>query len=43
MRIIFVGDAILFHWLGGSHTVTSGNGASDPQAGSLFDQPMSSA
>lgn len=34
---IQVGDAVQWVWGSGSHTITSGTGGSDPQAGSLFD------
>lgn len=37
---IFEGQTILWKWQGGGHTVTSGTGALDPQAGVLFDQPL---
>jgi hypothetical protein len=30
-------------WSAGSHTVTSGTGGADPNAGSLFDAPLTSA
>ena len=40
---IQVGEAILWRWVSGSHTITNGNGGADPQAGTLFDTPSSSA
>jgi len=36
------GDVILWKWVSGSHTITNGTGSSDPNAGALFDQPISS-
>src|SRR5262245_15242158 len=39
---IQVGQTILWRWISGSHTVTSGTGFADPQAGALFDMPMTS-
>ena len=39
---IQVGQAILWRWISGSHTVTNGTGSSDPQVGSLFDTPSTS-
>ncbi len=36
------GDAVLFKWVSGSHTLTNGTGSTDPNAGTLFDQPLSS-
>jgi plastocyanin len=39
---IVQGQVVLWKWVGGSHTITSGTGASDPQAGVLFDQPINS-
>jgi plastocyanin len=37
------GDAVLFKWGSGSHTLTSGTGSTDPAVGALFDQPLASA
>jgi plastocyanin len=39
---IFEGQTILWKRAGGTHTVTSGNDNDDPQAGVLFDQPLTS-
>jgi len=39
---IFEGQTILWKLVGGSHTVTNGTGSADPQAGTMFDQPLSS-
>lgn len=39
---IGVGQAILWRWISGSHTVTNGAGGGDPQAGHLFDAPSTS-
>jgi plastocyanin len=39
---IFTGEVVLWKWVIGSHTVTSGTGTTDPNAGLLFDQPISS-
>ncbi len=38
--IIEVGDSVHWTWVEGTHTVTSGPGSSDPQAGDLFDTPL---
>jgi glucose/arabinose dehydrogenase/plastocyanin len=38
--IISVGDTVRWIWKGGVHTVTSGDGAADPEAGDLFDAPI---
>ena len=40
---IHPGDVILFKWQSGSHTVTSGSGSTDPNAGTLFDVPLNSS
>ena len=40
---IQVGQAILWLWKSGSHTVTNGTGSTDPQVGTLFDEPSTSA
>lgn len=40
---IQAGETVLWQWVGGSHTVTNGTGAADPQAGTLFDQPSNSS
>jgi len=39
---ILVGESVLFQWVGGSHTTTSGTGPLDPEAGLLWDQPINS-
>jgi len=39
---IFVGESVKWQFGSGSHTVTSGTGNSDPQAGTLFDHPINS-
>ncbi|MBI1798173.1 MAG: hypothetical protein HYR73_00630 [Candidatus Eisenbacteria bacterium] len=36
------GQSIRFKWVAGLHTATSGAGSSDPDAGLLFDRPMTS-
>lgn len=40
---ITAGQTIRFKWANGTHTVTSGTGPTDPNAGLLFDMPMASA
>lgn len=40
---IYVGDAIKWKWSTGSHTVTSGNDSSDPNAGALFNASMNTS
>ncbi len=40
---IVQGQTVLWKWVIGLHTVTSGTGASDPQAGVLFDQPSNTS
>ncbi len=40
---IKVGDTVRWMHSAGTHTVTSGTGAADPQVGSLFDTPLSAA
>ena len=40
---IQVGQSVLWQWVQGFHTVTSGTTAGDPQAGFLFDQPSDNA
>jgi len=37
---INVGDQVVWKWISGTHTVTSGVDDNDPQTGALFDQPM---
>lgn len=37
---IQVGDTLVWIHTGGSHTVTNGTGAADPNAGTLFDAPL---
>lgn len=39
---ISVGESVKWQLVSGSHTVTSGTGTSDPQAGALFDQGINS-
>jgi len=39
---IFAGQSILWQWVDGSHTTTSGTGAADPNAGVLWDVPLTS-
>jgi plastocyanin len=38
-----VGDTVNWHHTSSSHTVTNGEGAADPEAGTLFDEPLSAA
>ena len=40
---ILVGESVLWQWVGGTHTITNGTGGTDPAAGTLFDQPSTSA
>lgn len=37
---IEIGDTVEWNWSTGSHTVTSGLGNGDPNAGNLFDAPL---
>lgn len=37
---IDVGDTVEWHHSTGSHTVTNGTGPTDPNVGTLFDQPL---
>ncbi len=39
---IAAGDIVIWSWTSGSHTVTNGTGAADPNAGSLFDASLNS-
>jgi hypothetical protein len=39
---IQVGESVLWQWVEGSHTITSGTGSADPNAGALFNQPSDS-
>lgn len=39
---ITTGQAVLWQWISGLHTVTSGTGSADPNAGVLFDAPSQS-
>jgi plastocyanin len=39
--VILVGDTVRWEHTSGTHTVTNGTGASDPEAGALFDAPLS--
>jgi plastocyanin len=41
--VIFQGETVLWKWVVGIHTVTSGTGASDPNAGHLFDVPSTTS
>jgi plastocyanin len=34
---ILVGEAVLWRWVSGSHTITSGTGSGDPLVGQMFD------
>lgn len=36
---ILVGESVMWQWIAGTHTITSGTGTSDPSMGSLFNQP----
>jgi len=36
---IFQGQTVLFKWVNGGHTITSGTGSADPNVGALFDVP----
>jgi plastocyanin len=36
---IVVGESVLWQWIAGTHTITSGTGSSDPNEGTLFNQP----
>src|SRR5260221_8842128 len=40
---ITVGDAIRFKWGAGFHTVTSGEGSSDPNSGAMFNNELTSS
>jgi plastocyanin len=40
---ITAGESVRFKWGTGFHTLTSGDGSSDPNSGVLFDLPMTSA
>ena len=40
---IVAGDTVEWHWSSLIHTVTSGTGAADPNAGALFDAPLDAA
>ena len=40
---INVGDTVKWNWVAGSHTVTSGEASSAPDAGNLFDEPLNSS
>ena len=40
---IFVGESVMWQWVNGTHTITNGTGASDPAAGTLFNQPSTSS
>src|SRR5262245_7703844 len=34
------GETVMWQWISGTHTVTNGTGLADPNAGTLFDQPL---
>ncbi len=36
---ITVGESVMWQWVSGTHTITSGTGSSDPNQGVLFNQP----
>jgi plastocyanin len=36
-------ESVLFQWVGGIHTTTNGTGPLDPLAGTIWDQPITSA
>lgn len=36
---IATGEAVIWAWVEGFHTITNGTGSMDPNAGTLFDQP----
>ena len=40
---IQLGDTVHWALVNGSHTITSGTGAADPNSGALFDSPLSFA
>lgn len=40
---ILVGETVAWQWVSGIHTITSGTDGSDPEAGTLFDQPIQSS
>lgn len=40
---ILVGESVMWQWVAGFHTVTSGANSGDPNAGLLFDQPSDMA
>jgi plastocyanin len=40
---IDVGQTVLWQWVNGAHTVTSGTGAGDPNAGLIFDQALTTS
>ena len=39
---IAAGESVLWQWVAGIHTVTNGTDSSDPNVGTLFDQPSDS-
>lgn len=39
---IVVGESVMWQWVSGFHTITSGMNSGDPNAGLLFDQPSDS-
>lgn len=40
---IAIGESVTWNWINGFHTVTNGSDSFDPQAGTLFDQPLDAA
>jgi plastocyanin len=40
---ILVGESVLWQWVAGFHTITSGEDSFDPEAGQLFNRPSDSA
>jgi plastocyanin len=41
--VIFQGQTVLWKWVVGMHTITSGTSGSDPNAGALFDVPSTAS
>ena len=40
---IQTGDTVIWQWESGTHTTTNGTGSGDPNAGTLWDSPITSA
>jgi len=40
---ILEGEAVMWQWIVGIHSITNGTGVDDPNAGTMFDQPSTSA